>query len=813
MRCFTFVWQITLLLCSIVWPSPHSWANNEIPCPTVTLKNNSFENPASQDQSIDNTTFQGESGGNWKITRNSSPRFTFQLRAEGPNDNRRQFVETLVNDQWGGLYQEIVEGTLSSHCQYRLAASVRYNGHSPEAPAGRIRVKFEGKGTDQDGKPLKIKKTIDVARLSDVTSDWRTFHTIYVSPCDLTDPVSCSNAPAEVHITSMNMSFFVIGFGLDTTSRLHVDSLSFDALHQLEMYSMHPTLMVANNSNMVVPNWFKTTAAGKDRIATETRYIFDVPQGLTLRHVGSQPNGSTIGVSPGPYKKVEIPSTHSSYTRYEVQALQVHKEDRLVGPLYFTSSLPAEAEAAILYWTELHGDKGPVSTPPRTVIIKTKTFPELSMPKLLYSSLQWIQLKDQMSWPDYLETASRLGFNTISSHRNFDNPCPKNFEIPSTSCVPNFFDLGKTQEWLALADTLGYRRIQVDSGMAGLQFAQESWADPQQKSPSPCYDKHPYQEEIKKIAAHAKQFKPHLLMLDIELYETGANLAQKGKDRHCPDRMTQKKLAERGTKLGQKIREEIGEAGLSFVPPIGYYNVAPDIPNDTDKDDVYHIFDFEQMYKPDGSGNLQFGQPVFYGLNPRYIGEKFRVMQPHKFPLNPFITPGYQELESTDIEPVLMYDLVLELFGSGAKGISWFEFSQSSGADFYYYAKALQSILPVEEIIWNGQPVWVNFVQSENDAVRASALQHNNEFLLLLSSYGKGSKGSGPPQYKGNVTIAFNDRVLSGTPFDLERRTVGQPVKNKRGLTLYFAPKLGGVHTALYYFCDSTHRSCDRHLP
>jgi hypothetical protein len=205
--------------------------------------------------------------------------------------------------------------------------------------------------------------------------------------------------------------------------------------------------------------------------------------------------------------------------------------------------------------------------------------------------------------------------------------------------------------------------------------------------------------------------------------------------------------------------------------------------NTSEPDQIYHrLFDFNKLY----DRALDYSQPTFYHQSPERIGKRMRKVRASlpRGDIIPWMDPGSVE----EFPSEWIYDRVLEVFGSGALGIAWFAYNNFEGADFYYVAKAMEAVIPVEEVIVGSEPMAPIEVMS--GAVNATGIANGPHHLLLLSDY------RSPPEQRMVELRLPND--VEGTLWDLARKQQLGEVSG-RNLSLEWRPGVDGARTALYY--------------
>ncbi|MFV1996294.1 MAG: hypothetical protein ACC661_12730, partial [Verrucomicrobiales bacterium] len=184
---------------------------------------------------------------------------------------------------------------------------------------------------------------------------------------------------------------------------------------------------------------------------------------------------------------------------------------------------------------------------------------------------------------------------------------------------------------------------------------------------------------------------------------------------------------------------------------------------------------------------------VFYDAKKDTTGSEIRRLRGlmDHGDLIPWFTAGFFVPGSRPIEypSAWVYDRVLEGYGNGIRGINWFAFANFEGADFYYYAKAMEAIVQVDALIYDSQPLG-GIVASEPYRATAITDPETGEILLLVREYTKGAPGE--------VTVTFPSPLPER--FHLYDLALHRKLKavNGSSLTFPFKPGVEGAHTALY---------------
>jgi len=548
---------------------------------------------------------------------------------------------------------------------------------------------------------------------------------------------------------------------------------------EIALFPIHEPLMVANN--LVVPNVLGNKAPGSTVTRLNARYFLDLPDDIALLHIGNA-KYNTAGAGPGEFiyeKEKVVIHDGRQYTRYIVRPVRIHPSRRLFSAIYMKSSLPDGSRTDILCGAKWDGGE----QEPRKVPVVVKTFPTPGKPEKLVSSLAWMFADVYLAWPDMLDTYQKLGFNTISTHVTWDRTIPDEKRV-------KFLDEARQQ---------GLKIMCVDSPFQGIRARAEGHSTDANGAPIPCGDACPayrgeiYQQDLKRIADAAVLIRPDIVNLDIECYASGASRGLTGGCKRCGDyiaksgKAPEEAMTDLGTEIMMDVRKALTRAmkpmGLP-APKLGTYHTKPG-------GFVYQgIFDYDKMAR---AGAVDYCHPVFYRSGKaKATGEEIRRLrkQMRKGEMIPWMTTGYTDAGGNNVEypSEWVYDYVLEAYGSGVKGIYWFAFSKFESSDYYYHAKAMESINPVAEIIYDGEPL--EGVTSDTPSIEVSAIRgENQDVVLLMSDYESKSPAA--------VTVSF-PIVLKGKVWRLAEREICGEADGKN-LTVQFRPGVEGAHCALYY--------------
>lgn len=787
--------------------------------PTLSLSdslnlivNGDFEDQAYHDD-LNVVKHTGNISEGWTIKRSSNPAGPKQMLFTDQPDNSDLYVRLIANDSpsWSGVMHTSSSNVWEDRHRYRFSMQLRVSGTdgADEAPAdgahGFINIRGADRETVDGVEVITYTQALNHRfELEDYDNNWKTLEFEFVVP-----------EGKEIIIGQFITVYpYIVGLGTSTTLNVDFDDVVLESIHDMAMYPLTNQMMIA--TDMSVPNWFKSVEDGTARKLATPSYYLELPQDVVLEKVGSHPLINTIGVAPPTYsidppEGTQVLRNGENYTRYKLlpSYSEMNAGDQWVGPVYLSTTGADGSSSKLYYQTTWTEGETLVSSEVRPLDLEFRDFPDVGKPEILVSSLAWIRLAEQLYWPDYLSTMDQLGFNTISANR-YALKCPSTMPYTCVDVNESIYATSEAQTFINDAVTQGFFKLQVDSPLSPLLTDSRSWVDanllpdPVSKAPSPCYRGETYQAELAKPYTLGSSFLPDLLFYDLEFYLKGAELALTS-DVHCDDPITGDPITEAGLLLeGTEIAADLNNAwgdGVTNLPLRGFYGVSP---GSTPADNYSLIFDYEPML---AEGTIDIGQRQYYWMSPQVSGDDMRrrlaeVGAGHK--MIPWIDPGSV---ANEYVPAQIYDRALEMYGSGAYGISWFAFKGTEGSDLYYYAKAMEAVLPVEEIIVNASAVTVTDIDLPAN-VKVTGITDTNEIILLVSSYGPRDGGYSGVVSTGSVTVQLPE-ALSIHPVNLATGTsAGAMTNNSNQVTFNFTPGVAGSRTNLVYLCDPLLHSC-----
>lgn len=472
------------------------------------------------------------------------------------------------------------------------------------------------------------------------------------------------------------------------------------------------------STNVVTPNYFYINDMRPDEEKTESvRFFLDLPQGIEVK----------TGWKGVPQRDPEAPEGVNRWIIQDLWDAQNPDWQGMEGPVYFILE-----EGAVIpegATVTLSSDQ-PDSVDNIVVAnVLPLEIPEVAKLEDLHVSLTWMSEKDHAYvYPDFLNSFQHFGFNGVGTF-------PRNNRSKENQERLKAFAEEVRKHGMEVV--YNESPIHVMAGVARTHpeiYHQIEGEEPKlQNAHDICktYTGKYYQDEMKRVAEHARLINPDVVFHDIELwYRSTAN------DKRCT--RCQEAFRESGMKdwdqfmysHGTRLIRDLhaatkGTAPGGKDPLVGSYNLVAATP-------VYHdYFEFSQLYPQ----YLQFGMPVLYvrgdaqrvhdGMRSNYLalGERKLI---------PWMTAGtYGEFPPHKIEQML-----LEAFLNGASGITYYRFQDHDPLDFYYQAVALNYLVPHQALLKEGRLLET---EVDNDKVAVSIWGNDREALVLVGNYGAGN--------------------------------------------------------------------------
>ena len=726
------------------------------------------------------------------------------LRLIGGQDaaDGTQFVRATGNPtnelRWNGVTLPDQDVTFwENGYRYELSAALRYSGikaeiDGPNDVAARLFLETE----------LPPFVSIVVPRYVlhwELESDWQRFST-RLEPFSDTTALGSDFRVRTVPINPMTPG-----------SSVEIDDIRLDKIHPIEAIS-HYDWMIGNNR--IVPNWLLTEAPGEDLESQNANFFLDLPQGVVLEAVGAAddvagPVPNSVSTWTMLDTGIEVQHGGEQYRRWEITPAELSSFLRYVGPIYLSSTLPDDSRIQIYHQSNWDGG----SSQFRAIETVVKNFPQVRKPAYLRPSLYWSQARNSRGWPNFSEEYAAFGFSSVGFHRQFDGydsaggAAPQVLETMADVRARGLRVVSNDSSFLNMSNEIVGQSIDLDGNPIDKEAC---------PSAGPLGDSQVYLDDLAKIATHVHDVQPDTLTFDIEHFEDGAERALDRECLRCESYLSSKRgelndpgltmeeaLAHMGSDMAADIRQALIDEGVQPLPEIAYYGMRPGGYAYT------HIFDFDLM---ESQGVADLALIPHHSPSPKAIGEKYRLWDEagggnrHFFPI---INSGVNApTDPVHYDPVRLYDFTNESFGSGAKGMYWFAFVGSDGADLYYFSKAMQAILPVEEHLVNATRLAEGSVGVSESGLQVTTLRDGGAYLFLISTYeDNGTAGYDAAPNEGPIVLTLPQSVR-GVPIRLADQSVAGPTAFSNQVKLHYSPGVEGARTALYYLCDLDSGDC-----
>ena len=543
------------------------------------------------------------------------------------------------------------------------------------------------------------------------------------------------------------------------------------------LLAIHDPWFVPNNLN--APNWLMNLAGGRTILAQKTSYVFDLPEGISLVAAGYLLGAKA---KPGQAKTYTIERAGTAqhegqtYVRHVARPVNIHRNNIEPGPFFLRSRLAHGTESSLYYFAQWEGGRQDV----QKLGLVTRTFPTPGKPKAVIAPIAWMFATRWLAWPDFYSSYAGLGFNMVATHGLYDR----------------ILEPEQVQAALDAARQHGFRVLYVDSPFHPIMNHPEAVSQLANPKPGKHHDLCPsyrgpvYQTEVERLTTMALAARAEEVTLDIECYGFGAFAGKSGQCKRCNAdvRRRGKPAAEAVLDMGTEILHDVHRAmtetfvakGLP-VPAFGTYHTQPG-------GFVYEdLFDYDRMDKR----RVARCHPVYYSSGKaEAIGRELRRLRrlTDGTQIIPWMTGGYSSIGyQVEYPSVWVYDRVLENYGSGIRGIYWFAFQKFEAADLYYYAKAMEAIVPVAELICGSKPL--DGIQCDRPSYSVTGIAKGEDVLLLVSNYNEPAPAT--------LTVTLPE-AIAGRVRDLARKMPAGEVAGRK-VTIPFEPGATGAHTALYY--------------
>ncbi len=501
--------------------------------------------------------------------------------------------------------------------------------------------------------------------------------------------------------------------------------------------------------NMKLPNWLTVDNRLKDSDG-KFSYTVDLPEQVGFTEEKSWPQFTRT------FLKEERANGRVTYV-FEPKCkfstfLEVTASYQL-GPFFFATegkTVPENQKYAV-FTTYYNGKQETARKLPLEII----TIPEVPPVKHLNISLAWTENRHFMTWPDYLKTQKRLGFNVLP-----------------------FFPLSKdapqAKELIEKAEKEGFLIRQQMSPTAKMNAYNKGVTEYKCTSGhnlvrSAClaYRGKYYSQMLENIKNAVRDYPADFITFDEETWGT-PHLNASMQCTRCDALRKSKKMEWKdffGWAEAEYLKEfkkavaEGAREGKKKMPVIGFYAL-----------------------RPDGTTSFQLGKVPFLGWNylyPDYCDEiqdsyygrdtaeahkrarqyYMRIRNPKI--LVPWITGGAGAHCETAYSKRTGQHLI-EVLMNGAGGVQYFMYpSFESPLDYYYHARTLSELVPFEDILMKG--TLDESFRGSNDKLLYTARILGNRTLLLIGNYAAVNPAETVIKVNGKVRDLVRRKDLTGS--------------------------------------------------
>lgn len=487
------------------------------------------------------------------------------------------------------------------------------------------------------------------------------------------------------------------------------------------------------STNVVTPNYFQLidqrSRQDKDK---KLQYVFELPQHIVL--LDNKYRGRLISKTP-------FVVDEQQYIRWITEKPRTNATRGIAGPFYFSveSNFTAKDGKAYIY----------LKSPGYKSIKKQLPIELISIPAVpkfnkFNISLGWLLTGHLDDWPAAISNMKHLGFNTIPTfHYNYD----KGPGTPSAKLAQKLLADTRTAELKVLYNESPTHMMLIKH--KGQQEIYHQTPGKKSKNLCPLYRGKFYRQEISRVARGITVSKPDIVFYDIESF---SHCLKFSKDcTRCQDAATlrgislKKLMRQAGTELLSDLHHAVKitcKKNSITIPQIGLYANHPG-------KSIYHnTFDWKIIYT---KGYVDFAMPSLYirakaETVHEVIADNYRKFGNRRNSI-PWLTTGtYGEFPAKKIE-LMLY----EAFFSGVSGFTYFAYQDfDSPLDFFYHAKALKTIQPHENILWDGRQVKL---KTDNNKLTVSAWQLGDKMLIMVRNY------NSKQTISGNILLPFQKRA------------------------------------------------------
>jgi hypothetical protein len=498
-------------------------------------------------------------------------------------------------------------------------------------------------------------------------------------------------------------------------------------------------------------------------------FVIDLPQGVeatftaeAARAVPKLKSKRKLTINGQPYTRYTMSKRVRNYGRWAMLFVKTSWKAGKTGKAYFHAKWEGGKQKKV------------------EIDIEAISIGVAPQPKRLITNLGWMSIDVHSLWPDFYAAMRQVGMNTLCGTK-YDLYKPAKLKATAKKAKAEGFwfaqnyspFLGKrhirqVMDANALAvdrygnpSKLGFMSpshrgkafkaevdVSSDCAKAGISML---WHDPEiWRGADFCYSA----QSIRRFRAYLKQNHPKVAYRNPHVFEKAPEKFPKLHQAWLDFRVSL------GTELFAAIRkrfdEKVVEYGADSGPEVivGSYGMTPGT--------TYHQFlRFDEQYKADA---INACMPSLYVAGDALeVARRVRKCRQAigKGDLIPWLTAGYGA-ESAECRPIDVKHMILETFLNGARGFTSYTWYGFDGIALKYMTEALRMLVPVEDIIMDGD--LLENIGSSNAQAKVCGMKSGKETLLLVRDY-------------------FSDKKII-TTLTLPRKTTGDVIDMESGRKL-----------------------------
>ena len=581
--------------------------------PSNIIPNSSFETRDIVAEGLAPARANSSNVDSWTFGSANSANFLFEFDGGSIGAQYIRASSVPAGSQWNYIRQDSLDGSFLNPtctdgdledgiCRFEITIDARYNGIAPQdqglalADQSPTWIKLFAAGFNGANQFLMSRRKL---HLWNFTDEFQTFRIKQHFPTSTIEDAPTWQLGDTVDLRIEPGSSITAGSAID------VDNIKIDRIEAPEMFKSEDLIML--DTTRLLPTRFLTDISGRARLDNGSVYRFFLPPGINIVAAGNDPAVGTPGVGKRQGNIIDVyqqpfgtaPDEWINGERYHVVELtpdDIHiVANNTVGPIYLSSTLPAETRAKIYY--ETSWSTGPVQPVRRSVTVLTTNFPTLAAPEHWLTSLWWMTVSDQISWPNFLQDYRSFGFNAIGGQEAWDGYITPAGEAVSPQASAYYQSARAAGYKLALnSSPWNYSAVTPLNDAARSIDAVTNL--PIDGAACPAYGLMPdesiynvsatrYTDQRDRIAAWTAAVQPEVFHLDSEGFLLGAevSLRQNGHPgcKRCDDYLTlhqqtspndgmTEALIAMGVQRTGDFNAAIVAAGGSPVPEMGYYN-------------------------------------------------------------------------------------------------------------------------------------------------------------------------------------------------------------------------------------------------